>query len=85
VMMGPSIGRLPIAPPTMAGITFQLLLGLCLFIPLFVWDKRTVGHTHPATKLGFSMAAISVAIPLIVFWGHLPWARVAAQLPGVGA
>jgi len=85
VMMGPSIGRLPIAPPTMAGITFQLLLGLCLFIPLFVWDKRTVGHTHSATKLGFSMAAISVAIPLIVFWGHLPWARVAAQLPGVGA
>jgi cytochrome bd-type quinol oxidase subunit 2 len=85
VMMGPSIGRLPIAPPTMTGITIQLLLGWALFIPLFVWDRRTVGHVHPATKLGFSMAVITVIIPLIVFWGHLPWASVAAKLPGVGA
>jgi hypothetical protein len=85
VMMGPAIGRLPIAPPTMGGTTFQLLLGLALFIPLFAWDRRTVGRTHPATKLGFSMAAITVAIPLIVFWAHLPWASVAAKLPGVGA
>ncbi|HET7606112.1 MAG TPA: hypothetical protein VFK28_08600 [Sphingomicrobium sp.] len=85
VMMGPAIGRLPIAPPTMGGITFQLLLGLALFIPLFVWDRKIVGHTHPATRLGFGMAAISVAIPLAVFWLNLPWSKVAAQLPGVGA
>ena len=85
VMMGPAIGRLPIAPPTMAGTTFQLLLGLALFVPLFVWDRRSLGRTHPATKLGFAMAAISVAIPLVVFWGQLPWEKVAAHLPGVGA
>jgi hypothetical protein len=85
VMMGPAIGRLPIAPPTMGGITFQLLLGLALFIPLFVWDRKIVGHTHPATRRGFGMAAISVAIPLAVFWLNLPWSKVAAQLPGVGA
>lgn len=85
VMMGPSIGRLPLAPPTTLGISILLLLGLCLFIPLFMWDRRTIGHVHPATKLGFTMAAITVAIPLAVFWLNLPWARVAAQLPGVGA
>ena len=85
VMMGPSIGRLPIAPPTLPGITIQLLLGLALFIPLFIWDRRTVGHTHPATQLGFGMAALTVAIPLTVFWLGLPWAKVAAHLPGVGA
>ena len=85
VMMGPSIGRLPIAPPTLPGITIQLLLGLALFIPLFIWDRRTVGHTHPATRLGFGMAALTVAIPLTVFWLGLPWAKVAAHLPGVGA
>ena len=85
VMMGPSIGRLPIAPPTLGGMTFLLLLGLTLFIPLFLWDRRTLGHLHPATKLGFAMAATSVAIPLVVFWGRLPWASVAAKLPGVGA
>ena len=83
VVMGPTIGRLPIAPPTMVGMTIQLLLGLALFIPLFVWDRRTVGHVHPATKLGFAMAVITVAIPLLVFWGHMPWRSVAAKLPGV--
>jgi hypothetical protein len=85
VVMGPAIGRLPIAPPTVAGITVQLLLGLALFIPLFLWDRKTIGQTHPATKLGFAMASISVAIPLAVFWLDLPWAKVAAHLPGVGA
>lgn len=85
VMMGPAIGRLPIAPPTLLGTSIQLLLGLALFIPLFVWDRRTVGHLHPATRFGFSLAAISVAVPLTVFWFNVPWASVAARLPGVGA
>jgi hypothetical protein len=40
---------------------------------------------HPATRLGFTMAAITVALPLAVWWLNLPWARVAAKLPGVGA
>ena len=85
VVMGPAIGRLPIAPPTLLGGSLQLILGLALFIPLFLWDRRTIGHAHPATRLGFSMAAITVAIPLAVFWLNLPWAKVAAHLPGVGA
>lgn len=85
VVMGPSIGRLPIAPPVLPGFTVQLLLGLALFVPLFVWDRRSQGHIHPATKLGFAMAAITVGVPLAVFWFHLPWAKVAAHLPGIGA
>ena len=85
VVMGPAIGRLPIAPPTMLGMSLQLLLGLALFIPLFVRDRRTLGHVHPTTRFGFAMAAITVVIPLTVFWLNLPWASVAARLPGVGA
>lgn len=85
VMMGPAIGRLPIAPPTRTGMSILLLLGLALFIPLFLWDRRTVGQIHPATKLGFAMASVAVAVPLAVFWFNLPWAEVAAHLPGVGA
>jgi hypothetical protein len=85
VMMGPAIGRLPIAPPTMIGLTILLVLGLFLFVPLFVWDRRTIGHVHPATKLGFAMGSLTVVIPLAVFWFKLPWAAVAARLPGVGA
>ena len=85
VMMGPAVGRLPIAPPTVVGITILFLLGLALFTPLFLWDRRMIGHIHPATKLGFSLAALSVAIPLAVFWFNLPWASVAAHLPGINA
>lgn len=85
VVMGPAIGRLPLAPPTLIGISFLITLGLALFIPLFVWDRKTLGHTHPATKLGFAMGAITVLIPLAVFWFHLPWSRLAAHLPGVSA
>ena len=85
VMMGPSIGRLPIAPPVLVGMTIQLLLGLLLFIPMAVHDRKLHGAVHPATKFGFGMAALTVAIPLAVFWLNLPWAKVAAHLPGVGA
>jgi hypothetical protein len=31
------------------------------------------------------MGAVTVAIPLAVFWLNLPWAKAAAHLPGVGA
>jgi hypothetical protein len=85
VVMGPSIGRLPMGPPILPVMTVQLLLGLALFIPLFIWDRRTLGHTHPATRFAFAVAAITVAVPLAVFWFNLPWAKVAAHLPGVGA
>jgi hypothetical protein len=83
IVAGPSIGRLPVAPPTLVGFTFQFLLGLVLFVPLFVWDRRTIGKAHPATWLGFAMMAVSIAIPLIVFWTGADWASIARNLPGV--
>jgi cytochrome bd-type quinol oxidase subunit 2 len=83
IVMGPAIGRIPLAPPTLGGFTFQFLLGLALFVPLFIWDRRSIGHVHPATKLGFLVAAIALAIPLLVFWTGADWASIAAKLPGV--
>jgi hypothetical protein len=83
VVMGPAIGRLPIMPPTTVGFTVLFLLGLTLFIPMFVHDRKPLGKVHPATKLGFAMGAISIAVPLAVFWFNLPWANIAARLPGV--
>ena len=85
VVMGPAIARLPIAPPTLVGFTIVLLLGLALFVPLFRWDRRTLGHTHPATWLGFAMGVATVVIPLLVLWSAANWASVAARLPGVSA
>ena len=85
VVMGPAIGRLPIAPPTMAGFSFVLVLGMVLFVPLFLWDRRSLGRVHPATWLGFAMGAVGVLVPLLVFWTGADWASIAARLPGVGA
>jgi hypothetical protein len=83
VVAGPSIGRLPIAPPTIVGFTIIFSLGLLLFVPLYMWDQRSIGRTHPATRLGFLMLLVSIAIPLAVFWTGADWASVAARLPGV--
>ena len=85
VIMGPALGRLPIAPPTLLGHTILLLAGFLLFVPLLLWDRKTQGHIHPATITGLAMAALHVSIPLAVFWLGLDWAAVAAKLPGVGA
>jgi hypothetical protein len=82
---GPSIGRLPIAPPTTIGFTIIFLLGFLLFVPLVLWDRRTLGRLHPATSLGIAMLGITIVIPLAVFWLNLPWANVAARLPGVAS
>jgi hypothetical protein len=84
VVAGPAIGRLPIAPPTIVGFTIIFLLGFLLFLPLVVWDKRTQGQVHAATWLGLAMLAVSVVIPLAVFWTGADWGSVAANLPGVG-
>jgi uncharacterized membrane protein YozB (DUF420 family) len=85
VVMGPTIGRLPLAPPTTVGFSILHVLGLAVFIPLIVRDRRTEGRLHPATKLGLTMGVIAVLVPLSVFWFNLPWAKVAAHLPGVAA
>lgn len=82
VVAGPSIGRLPIAPPTFGGFTFQMLLGLALFVPLMLWDRRSLGHVHPATWLGFGLLAASVIISIVSI-GTGAWAPIARHLPGV--
>ncbi|MEO5611487.1 MAG: hypothetical protein ABIT68_01795 [Sphingomicrobium sp.] len=83
VVMGPAIGRLPLAPPSYVAFSLQMVLGLILFVPLVIWDRRTIGHLHPATKLALALGTLSVVIPIILM-GTGAWAPIAAQLPGVG-
>lgn len=83
VAMGPSLGRIPIAPPTLGGFTFQHTLGLALFIPLMLWDRRSQGRIHPATWLGFSLVVMMIAVST-AFLATGAWAPIARHLPGVG-
>lgn len=82
VVAGPSIGRLPIAPPTFGGFAVQMLLGLALFVPLMLWDRRSLRHVHPATWLGLGLMAASIFITLVLL-GTGTWAPIAERLPGV--
>lgn len=84
VALGPSWGRLPVAPPMKATFAVQMLATLLFFLPLFIWDKRTIGKTHPATWLVFTLYAISIAIPVaLIVTGS--WAPIARHLPGIGS
>ncbi|MEO5971764.1 MAG: hypothetical protein ABIP91_00150 [Sphingomicrobium sp.] len=83
VVMGPAVGRLPIAPPTLGGFAFQMLVGLALFVPLLLWDRRSLGHVHPATWLGLVLGAASAFIPIVLI-ATGTWAPIARHLPGVG-
>lgn len=83
VVMGPVFGRLPIAPPTLAGFSLQHSLGLVLFVPLFLWDRRSQGRVHPATWLGFSLAVAMLAVSTAVL-ATGAWEPIARHLPGVG-
>ncbi|MEO6256338.1 MAG: hypothetical protein ABIO69_05980 [Sphingomicrobium sp.] len=82
VVMGPSVGRLPIAPPTLGGFAFQLLIGLMLFVPLVIWDRRSLGHLHPATKLAIAVGVTSAYLPLLLIATN-SWAPIARHLPGI--
>jgi hypothetical protein len=79
---GPAIGRFPIAPPTMTGHIVLQAIACLLFLPLFWWDRKSLGRVHWATKLGFALAIVASAVPdlLMVMPG---WETVAARLPGV--
>jgi hypothetical protein len=82
IVLGPAIGRLPIAPPTLTGHTVQVGIGLALFVPLFLWDRRSQGKIHPATRLGLLTALIAYLVP-IVLMATESWAPIARHLPGV--
>jgi len=82
VALGPAFGRLPLAPPTTAGFVVQMLLTLLFFVPLFMWDKRSLGRTHPATWFVFGLYAIATMVPVgLIVTGT--WAPIAAYLPGI--
>ncbi|MEJ7776738.1 MAG: hypothetical protein WKF52_05000 [Sphingomicrobium sp.] len=58
------------------------MFGLALFVPLFIWDRRSQGRVHPATWLAFSLGAASGLIPIALIATN-SWAPIARHLPGI--
>lgn len=83
LMMDPAIGRFPLAPPTFGGFAAQNFVPLVMYLPLFWWDRRTLGRLHWASKLGFALLAATMVARLPVLAAPGGWERIAAMLPGV--
>ena len=82
---GPGFSRIPLAPPSFWGFAIQLLAGTTLlYVPLFLWDRRTQGKVHPASWTGYAVAVAAAVVPLALIYTN-SWAGIAAKLPGVGA
>ncbi len=84
VVAGPPFGRLPMAPPSMPAFSIQMLATLLLFVPLFIWDRRSQGRVHPGSWTGFGVYAVSIIVPLVLI-ATGTWAPIAQHLPGVGS
>ena len=82
MIMQPGIGRFPIGPPSLLIHVVGCVLTVTLFIPLILWDRRTIGELHPVTSLGVSLTALTMIIQVGVLATNV-WAPVAAHLPGV--
>ncbi|MCA1653346.1 MAG: hypothetical protein ABR588_01425 [Sphingomicrobium sp.] len=84
MLMHPAIGRLPLGPPLLAVFALTGTLSVATFVPLLLWDRRTLGRVHPVSLLGISLAGLSLAVQL-AFLATGAWAPIARHLPGVGS
>lgn len=85
MVMQPALHRFPIFPPTLLFFVIVSILTWLLFVPLFLWDRRTIGKLHWATKLGAALFALVIAAQTIGLAIPGLWAPIAERLPGVGA
>ena len=55
-------------------------LAFAFIIPLILWDRRTIGHLHWATKAAIAALAFGSFARYIV-WGLGIWPSIVALLP----
>jgi hypothetical protein len=80
-MLEPGLSRWPIFPPDMTGHVVADILAFCFAIPLLLWDRRTLGQLHWATKVGLAALAFGCFARFLV-WNTEAWRGFAAMLPG---
>jgi hypothetical protein len=81
MMVEPGLGRWPIFPPVMAAHVVTGLLSFAMVIPLLLWDRRTIGGLHWATKLGLVAMMFGYFARYLV-WHTAAWHNLVAVLPG---
>ncbi len=81
LMMDPAIGRIPL-PPFLPFFALTNLVAIATFIPLLVWDKRSLGRIHPATKLALS-TAVAMHLIRLAFLATGTWEPIARHFPGI--
>ena len=82
MMMDPAIGRLPILPPSFAAQCILNLIAWLTLVPLFIWDRRTLGRLHWATRTGAAIFAVVLSLRMVAL-ASPAWAAFAARLPGI--
>ena len=81
----PAISRFPLSPPSLIGFSLQLILCWFVFVPLFVWDFRSRGALHWATKTGAGLYALIITAQIFFLATPGVWSAFAAHLPGVAS
>lgn len=80
----PAVHRLPLLPPTLLTNAVHMTLCWLVMVPLIVWDLRTLGRLHWATKVGGGLFALVIAMQVVFVGVPGLWASFAVHLPGVG-
>lgn len=83
MMTDPAIGRLPLAPPNLVGFAALAVLAWLLLVPLFVWDRRTQGGLHWATRTVAALYALVLVLQVAFLATPGVWSAFAVNLPGV--
>ena len=79
----PALHRLPLLPPTLPANAVHMVLCWLVFVPLIVWDLRTQGRLHWATRLGAGLFALVIAMQVFFLSAPGLWAGYAVHLPGL--
>lgn len=85
ILTQPAIARLPMAPPSLLGFSLQSAFAWFVFVPLFIWDWRTLGRLHWATSFGAWCFALIIAAQILFLATPGLWSAFAAHLPGLGS
>lgn len=81
----PATARLPLLPPMLWTFAALSALGMLLFVPMARWDKQTLGHIHPATKMGAGIYALIIVVQIACMAVPEVWKSFIVMLPGIAA